>query len=190
MARRRATRRGRYGLLLALLGLLPFEPALAARRSQPHTTVVVVQRGWPLLRPLRQVVVHPAEVAIRVTPTVFLPVMVWAGIVVPSPPRAEQVVWEDEERLHRSENWTEITFSADSRGSRLWLQMVAGRVQFDWAEVVLDNGETRVVDMKEWARGPGHYELLAFGESRRLDHVRIVARARSENARVVLKIEE
>ena len=175
--------------LLALSGFSVFAPAWAARRGQQQVAMVVVQRGWPLLRPLRYVIVHPAEVAVLVTPTVFLPVVVWAGIVVPSPPRAEQVAWEGEEKLHRSESWTEITLSADSRGSRLWLQMVAGRAQFDWAEVVFDNGETRVVDMKEWARGPGHYDLLDFGESRRVDHVRIVARARSDEARITLKIE-
>jgi len=176
--------------LVALSGLSLFEPAMAARRGQQNVAVVVVQRGWPLTRALRAVVVHPAEVAVRVTPTVFLPVMVWAGIVVPSPPRADLVVWDDEEKLHRGEHWTEITFSADSRGRRLWLQMVAGRAEFEWAEVVFDNGETRVVDMKVWERGPGHYELLDFGESRRVDHVRIVARARSDEARVALKIEE
>ena len=63
--------------------------------------------------------------------------------------------WEDAETLNADDDWTEFTLNADARGTRLWLQVVEGRVQFDWAEVTFDNGDTRVVDMKEWTRGPG-----------------------------------
>jgi hypothetical protein len=56
--------------------------------------------------------------------------------------------------------------------------------------VVFENGDARVVDMKEWTRGPGYYELLDFRDGRRVDHVRVVARARSDEARVALKMEK
>ncbi len=181
--------------MLALLGLQAVEPALAARRvvvrRGPHRrTVVVVHRGWPLRRPLRAVVVRPARVTVRVAPAVFLPMVVWAGVVIATAPAADILVWEDGETLNQDEDWTEFTLNADSRGTRLWLQVASGRAQFDWAEAVFENGDTRVVDMKEWTRGPGYYELLDFKDGRKVDHVRLVARAKSDEARVVLKMEK
>jgi hypothetical protein len=182
-------------VLLALLGFYTVEPAFAARRvvvrkGRHHRTVVVVHRGWPLRRALRPVVIRPVRVAVRVTPVVFLPVVLWTGVVVATAPAADLLVWEDAETISRDEDWTEFTLNADSRGTRLWLQVVAGRAQFDWAEVVFDNGDTRVVDMKEWVRGPGHYELLDFRDGRRVDHARVVARAKSDEARIALKMEK
>jgi len=99
-------------------------------------------------------------------------------------------VWEDGETISRDEDWTEFTLGCDNSGTKLWLEVVAGRVQFDWAEVVFANREARVVEMKEFARGPGYYELLDFQGGRKVDHVRMVARARTPEARVVLKMEK
>lgn len=182
-------------LLLLLMGVELAAPAFAARRvvvrrGPHHRSVVVVHRSWPLRRPLRAVVVRPARVAARVTAATFLPIVVWTGVVVASAPAADVLAWEDGETLSKDEDWTECTLNADARGERLWLQVVAGRVQFDWAEVVFENGDARVVDMKEWVRGPGHYELLDFRDGRRVDHVRVVARARTDEARVVLKMQK
>jgi len=181
--------------MLALLGLQAVEPAFAARRvvvrrGVHRRTVVVVHRGWPLRRPLRAVVVRPARVAVRVAPVVFLPMVVWTGAVVVAAPAHDVLAWEDAETLARDEDWTEFTLNTDSRGTRLWLQVVAGRAQFDWAEVVFENGDTRVVDMKEWTRDPGYYELLDFRDGRRVDHVRLVARAKTPEARVALQMEK
>jgi hypothetical protein len=44
--------------------------------------------------------------------------------------------------------------------------------------------------MNEWEGGPGHYEMLNFTDGRRVDHVRVIARAASDQARVVLKMEK
>ena len=183
--------------LLALLGLQAVEPAFAARRvvvrrGRHQRTVVVVHRGWPLRRPLRTVVVRPARVVVRVRPAVFLPLVVWTGVVVAATaaPARDLLVWEDGETITGDEDWTEFTLNANSPGTNLWLEVVSGQVQFDWAEVVFDNEEARVVDMKEWTRGPGLYPLLDFRDGRRVDHVRVVARARSGEARVVLKMEK
>jgi len=110
--------------------------------------------------------------------------------VVATAPAADILVWEDGETINKDEDWTEFSLNADSRGTKLWLQVVSGKVQFDWPEVVFENGETRVVDMQEWAREPGYYELLDFKDGRKVDHVRVVARAKSDEARVVLKMEK
>jgi hypothetical protein len=181
--------------LLAILSFQIVEPAFAARRvvvkRGPHRrTTVVVHRNWPLRRPARVVVVRPARVAWRVAPVVFLPAVVWAGVVVASAPARDILVWEDGETLQKDEDWTEFSLNCDSRGTALWLEVAEGKVQFDWAEVVFENGDTRVVDMKEWTRGAGHYALLDFRDGRKVDHVRVVARAKSDEARVVLKMEK
>ena len=181
--------------LLALMALQIVEPAFAARRvvvrRAPHRrTVVVVHRGWPLHRPLRAVVIRPVRVAYRVAPAVFLPMVVWAGVVVASRPAPDVIVWEDSETINKDEDWTEFTLNCDSRGTQLWVEVAAGKAQFDWAEVVFENGDTRVVDMKEWTRGPGLYALLDFRDGRKVDHVRLVARAKSDEARIVLRMEK
>jgi hypothetical protein len=44
--------------------------------------------------------------------------------------------------------------------------------------------------MKEWTRDPGFYELLDFRDGRQVDHVRLVARARTPEARVALQMEK
>lgn len=180
--------------LLLLAGLQAVEPALAARRVAvrrgPRRTVVVVHRGWPLRRPVRTVVVHPVRVAVRVQPALFLPVVVWTGAAVAmATAPSHDVVWVDGETLVREDDWTEFTLNVDRRGSRMWLEVADGRIQFDWAEVVFENGETRVVDMREWTRDPGLYPLLDFKDGRKVDHVRAVARARTPDARVTVKME-
>ena len=183
--------------LLVILGLQAVEPAFAARRvvvrkGRHGRTTVVVHRGWPIRRPARVVVVRPARTVVRVRPLAYLPLVVWTGAVVATSAAHSRdvLVWEDGETLSRDEGWTEFTLNADSRGTNLWLEVVAGRMQFDWAEVVFENGDARAVDMKEWARGPGLYHLLDFRDGRRVDHVRLVARAKSPEARVVLKMEK
>ena len=182
--------------LLAVLTFQMVEPAFAARRvvvrrGVHRRTVVVVHRGWPLRRPLRAVVVRPARVAYRVAPVVFLPMVVWTGVIVAaaSAPARDIVVWEDGETIGRDEEWTEFTLNCDARGTRLWLEVAAGRAQFDWAEVVFENGEARVVDFRERTHGPGLYSLLDFRDGRRVDHVRLVARAKSSETKIVLRME-
>jgi hypothetical protein len=183
-------------LLLAILGLQAVEPAFAGRRvvvrKSRHRTTVVVHRGWPLRRPARLVVVRPARVAVRVTPVVYLPLVVWTGAVVAvaTAPGTSALAWEDGEILSREEGWTELTLNANSRGTNLWLQVAQGRVQFDWAEVVFENGDARVVDMREGVRDPGLYHLLDFRDGRAVDHVRLVARAHTNESRIVLRMEK
>ena len=184
-------------LLLLVLALQVAEPAFArrrvvVRRGPHHRTTVVVHRGWPLRRPARVVVVRPARAVVRVTPGVYLAPVVFTGVVVAaaSAPARDVFAWEDAETLAKDEDWTEVTLNADSRGTKLWLDVREGRVQFDWAEVVFENGDAQVVDFKERTCTPGLYSLLDFRDGRKVDHVRLVARAKSDEARVALMMEK
>ena len=53
-----------------------------------------------------------------------------------------------------------------------------------FAEVVFENGDTRVVDFNNRTRTEGTYRLIDFADGRRVDHVHMVARATSEQARI------
>ena len=183
--------------LLLVLGLQMVEPAFAARRvvvrkGPRGRTTVVVHRGWPLRRPARVVVVRPARTVVRVRPAVYLAPVVFTGLVIAaaSAPAGDVLAWEDAETIEKDDDWSEFTLNADSRGTKLWLEVKAGKVQFDWAEVVFENGDAVVVDFHEKSHGEGLYSLLDFRDGRKVDHVRVVARAKSQEARIVLKMEK
>ena len=185
-------------VVFGLAVLLGFQTAFAGssssglgqRRRPPRRVVVSVHKGFPLRRPLRHVVIHPVRVSVRVVPARFLPAVFWSGVVIASAPRADILVWEDAEILNRDEDWAEFTLNCDNTGTRVWAEVAAGRVQFDWAEIVFANGDAQVVDMKEWERGTGYYELFDFRAGRKVDHVRMVARAVSSEAKIALKMEK
>jgi hypothetical protein len=191
-------RRSIVMMLLLFFAAQTFEPAHAgprrrtARRVARHRTVVVVHHGWPLRRPLRHVWVQPARAPIRRIPAVFLAPVVFTGVVVAatSAPPGDLLAWEDGETLERDNDWTEFTLNCDSRGTKLWLEITGGKAQVDWAEVVFENGETQVVDFRERTYGPGLYSLLDFHDGRKVNHVRMVAKAKSDKAGVVLRMEK
>lgn len=181
--------------LLLVLGLQNAEPAFARRvvvRHGYNRTTVVVHRGWPLRRPARVVVVRPAPVVFRVRPAFYLAPVMFTGVIVAAAVASspDYLAWEDGETLARDEDWTEFTLNADSRGTRLWFDVAWGRVQGDWAEVVFANGDAQVVDFAERTHGPGLYPLFDFADGRKVDHVRIVARAKTDEARIVLRMEK
>lgn len=174
--------------VIAAIGIsLAPPPADAARArvvKRGHRTKVVVHRGFPLRRKMHTVVVRPARVAVRVRPALFLAPVVWTPVVI-TRPAPSAVVWEDAEDLSKDEDWTEFTLHADSRGRKLAMH-VTGSVQIDFAEVVFDNGEARVVDFANKTRPAGTYQVLDFADGRKVDHVRMVARARTNEARIGL----
>lgn len=182
-------------VLLSALAAQVAAPALAARRTvarhRPHRTTVVLHRGWPLRRPARVVVVHEPRVTVRVTPTVFLTPVLFAGVVIAAAnaPAREIFVWEDSETLARDEDWTEFTLNCDVHGTKLWLEVVGARIKIDWAEVVFETGDTQVVDFAARTFTSGLYPLLDFRDGRKVDHVRMVARSLGGEARVVLRME-
>lgn len=153
----------------------------------PHRTTVVVHRHFPIRRPLPVVVVRPPRVAVRIAPAVYLPPIVWVGTVV-APPAPSLLVWEDGETLDRDDEWVDFTLSVNDRGRKLYLDVVAGRVQLSFAEVVFENGDTRVVDFNDATRGRGLYGLLDFADGRMVDHVRVVAQAKTESAQLVVRM--
>jgi len=164
---------------------------------------VVTHRNWPLKRPPRAVVVRPPRRTdrVRVERGVYLPAIVFGGVVVSH--RYERryrevegrgysrdgLTWQDGETLYREDEWTEFTLDCDARGERLWFEILEGRVQADWAEVVFNNGEVQVVEFPERTLGPGLYRLLDFRDGRRVDYVRMVAQATSREAQLALWLE-
>jgi len=178
--------------LMLVLGLQAVEAASAARMvvRGGARRVVIVRRGWPIRRPMRSVIVRRPEVVVRVAPVRYLAPVVFGGVVVVTQQAHDMMVWQDSETLDRHDDWTEFTLDANARGTKLWLSVDRGKVQFDWAEVVFENGDARVVDFKESAYGEGLYPLLDFADGRRVDHVRIVARAKSPEAKVALMMEK
>ena len=160
--------------------------------TAPHRTTVVVHRGWPLTRPARVVVVRPAAVTVRVQPRVYLRPISWTTTTVAvavSAPTADALTWVDGATLTQAEDWTELTLNCGHRGSRLWYEVKSGKVQADWAEVVFGNGETQVVDFAERTQDPGLYPLVDFKDGRTVDHVRLVMRSKTDDARVALRLE-
>ena len=107
--------------------------------------------------------------AVRVAPVTFLAPVVFASVVVATAPARDVLVWEDGETLSKDEDWTEFTLNCDARGTKLWYEVVGGKVQADWAEVVFENGDAQVVDFAEKTHGAGLYSLLDFKDGRKVD---------------------
>ena len=171
--------------LVALLANAPLAEAARARvvvhNSRTHVTV---RTGFPIRRPLPQVVVRPAPV-VRVTTGVYLAPVVFTGATVTRvPPR----VWSADENLDREDGWTEFTKSVDRRGNRLLMNVADGPAQFSFAEVVFENGEAQIVDFDERTYRPGTYSLLDFGNGRKVDHVRVVAKAPGRDTEITLSL--
>ena len=178
-------------LLLAVMAFGALATATEARpvrvvRRGPHRrTVVVVRRGHPIRRAMHAVVYRRPAVVIRVGPALFLPAVIWTAAVA-ARPAADVIEWQDSEKLFKEEEWAETVFDCDRRGEALLLEVAAGSVQFDFAEVVFENGDCQVVDFAERTHPPGVYSLLDFKDGRKVDHVRLIAQAKSDEATVAL----
>lgn len=162
---------------------------------------VVTHRNLPIKIAPRDVIVRPPRGVVRpfIAPELFLPPIVFGGVVVdlrndrrPGRDRGysrDSLVWQDSETLYREDDWTDFTLDCNARGSKLWFEVLEGRVEADWAEVVFENGEVQVVEFPKRSLGRGIYELLSFRESRRVDTVRMVAKTTSRQARLTLWME-
>ena len=159
--------------------------ARVVRRGPHRRTVVVVHRGHPIHRALHTVVFRRPAVVVRVAPVRFLPLVAWTAVVIDRP-AADVMAWQDAETLYREEDWAETVFDSDQRGSKLYLEVVNGKVQFDFAEVVFEDGDCQVVDFNEKTHVPGLYSLLDFADGRKVDHVRLIARAKTDEAKIAL----
>jgi hypothetical protein len=170
---------------------------IVRHRADIRRGPAVVHPGWPLRRAPRPVIVRPPRGVVRpyVAPRVFLPAIVFGGIVLDNRLRhqygysRESLGWQDSETLYREDDWTEFTLDCNERGSKLWFEVTSGRLQVDWAEVVFANGEVQVVEFPERSLRRGLYELLDFRDGRQVDYVRMVAKASSNEAKLSLLLQ-
>jgi hypothetical protein len=182
--------------IVVVFALTAFSPPTAdaagargGRRAPHRRSIVVVRPGHPIRRAMHPVVFRRPAVVVRVAPVRFLPLVVWAPAVV-TRPAVESFSWQDSETLSKEEGWAETVFDSNQRGRKLYLEVLSGKVQLDFAEVVFENGDTQVVDFSEKTRDPGFYSLLDFADGRRVDHVRLIACAKSKESRIVLVMEK
>ena len=178
--------------LIALSAVLLTVEAGAGRvkvvERRGHTrTKVAVHTGFPIRRSLPVVVVRrrPVVVTERI---VYAPLVIWRPLFVSLPPR-ERLGWEDGETLQKSEGWTEVTLEVNDRGEKLYLELT-GRTQLDWAEVVFGNGQAEVVDFNAGTHRPGIYSLLDFRDGRTVRYVRLLARAKSPESRIIVRLQK
>ena len=129
--------------------------------------------------------VRPVPV-VRITPRVHLTPVVFRPVVVSALPSSQ--IWHDSEELDRSEGWTAFTMNVDRRGDRMLLEIDRGIAEISYAEVVFDNGEAQMVDFNDREYGKGVYALLDFKDGRKVDHVRVVARAESKETTIKLRL--
>jgi hypothetical protein len=175
---------------LTLAGAAPASagPKRIVHRGPQGRSTVVVHRAHPIRRAFPNVRVRAPRVAPRVAGVVFLPLVIFRTVTAARPTPAV-LCWEDSDWISRQDDWTDLTLNADAAGHRIFLEVAAGKIQLEFAEVVFENGEVQVVDFDRSTLREGIYPLLDFRAGRRVDHVRLVARARSDRARVVLMLE-
>jgi hypothetical protein len=145
-------------------------------RKGPRGKRVTVHRGFPIRRTLPNVVVRPAPV-VRVTPRVYLAPVTFGAVVVASLPPADRRTWTGAETLEREEGWTDVTMNVDRRGERMVLEIDRGAAQVSFAEIVFENGDAQVIDFNDRTHASGAYSLLDFADGRKVDHIRVVAKA-------------
>lgn len=177
-------------LFAALVITLMFvETADAARvrvrKGPAGRTRVTVTAGFPIRRTLPTVVVRPAPV-VRVAPRTYLAPVVFTAAVVATIPGSN--VWRASEALEREDGWTDFTMNVDRRGDRMFLQVDRGAAQISFAQIVFDNGDAQVVDFNDRTLGTGVYSLIDFRDGRKVDHVRVVAKATSRETELTLHL--
>ncbi|HKR63779.1 MAG TPA: hypothetical protein VJZ00_08605 [Thermoanaerobaculia bacterium] len=165
-------------IALTLVSLFAF-----ASGSQAARVVRVRTRNAHVTR-VRVNVVRPAPV-VRVAPRVYLGPVTFREVRVATLPAT---VWTSSENLNRREGWTEFVMNVDKRGTRLLLDIDRGAAQISYAEVVFENGEAQVVDFNDSVHRTGIYSLLDFADGRKVDHVKVVAKADSGDAIIRLHL--
>ena len=148
-------------------------------RTRGARVRVTVRPGFPIRRVLPEVVIRPG-VAFRVAPRVYLAPVVFTAAVVASLPPASARAWSDTTTIEREDGWTEFTMNVDRRGTGLLLQIDRGTAQISFAEIVFENGDTQIVDFNDKTHAKGVYSFLDFKDGRKVDHVRVVAKADTE----------
>jgi len=167
---------------------LSTEAARVRVRRGPRGRVhVTVTRGFPLHRTFPTVVVRTGP-AFRVAPAVYLGTVAFTAAVVASLPPPDVRVWTGSETLDGEDGWTDFTMNVDRRGTRLLMDIEDGSAQVSFAEVVFENGEAQVVDFNDRVHRTGLYNLLDFRDGRKVDHVRIIAKAQNDATQIRLHL--
>ena len=165
-------------LSIALLSLVLVAATAEAAR------VRVVRRGPAGRTRVTVRTVRPLPV-VRVAPRVYLAPVTF-GVVAASIPANRS--WNDSATIEREDGWTDFTMNVDRRGTKLFLEIDRGAAQLSYAEVVFDNGEAQVVDFNDRVHRTGVYELLDFRNGRKVDHVRVVAKADTKESLIILHL--
>ena len=178
-------------LSIALLSTLVLTTAAEAarvkvvRKGPRGRTSVTVRTGFPIRRTLPTVVVRPAPI-VRVAPRVYLAPVAFAAVVAATLPANQS--WRGSEELEREDGWTDFTMNVDRRGTALYLQIDRGAAQVSFAEVVFENGDAQVVDFADGVHDRGVYQLLNFKDGRKVDHVRVIAKASTKETEITLHL--
>ena len=147
----------------------------ATHTTKVTRTTLVVHEGFPIRRTWPTVVVRsPARPIAVSAPSHYLPATRFASDIYRPAVRATS--WQDADTIWPEYGWVETTLNVDAYGRRLFLS-IGGQAQVAFAEVVFENGEARVVDFGDRNVRSGRYHLMDFPDGRRVDHVRVVARA-------------
>jgi hypothetical protein len=89
----------------------------------------------------------------------------------------------------KSEGWTEVTLEVNDPGERIDLELT-GRTQLDWSEVIFGNGQAEVVDFNAGTHRPGIYSLRNFRDGLQVRYVRLLARAKSPESRIIVRLQK
>ena len=110
------------------------------------------------------------------------------AVAIASIPPASARVWTSSETLEREDGWTDFTLNVDRRGRNMILEIDRGTAQISFAEVVFDNGDAQVVDFNDRIHATGVYSLIDFKDGRKVDHVRVVAKADTRESVIQLHL--
>jgi hypothetical protein len=138
-------------------------------------SAVEVKSASPIHRTPKQVAHRHSSVHSWVEPVSYLPVTVWAGVALPRLGPINQV-WEQEQIVDPVDGWSELIYQVPSGGSSLLLSFNFP-MQFDFAEIVYQDGLVQTVDLAGPSRTPAAYTLADIDPTRVVDHVRIIAQA-------------
>ena len=152
------------------------------RRGPAGRVRVTTRPGFPIRRTLPTVVVRGPVV--RVAPRVYLGPVAFTAVALATLPPANVRVWSATEDLDNEDGWTDLNMDIDRRGTRLVLEIDKGPAQISFAEVVFENGEAQVVDFDDKVHRQGAYTLLDFKDGRKVDHVRVVAKAQRDDTEI------
>lgn len=125
-------------------------------------------------------------------PFFYLPLVIFGGYYVPQWDDRywhDRLLWEDAITIYGDEGWIEFTLDCGATGERLWIEVRDGRSHIDWAEIVFEDGSVQVVDFSDRSLAPGLYQILDFRGYYRVEYVRMVARASTREARLILRLE-